>query len=199
MPKLNIWFRAVTVALCLLLVDIPGTTLIAQTPSAPPQLLITILEGEGSLNNLKERTAREPIVKVEDENHKPVAGAIVLFMLPNTGPSGTFLDGTQLYTTSTDANGLATAKGLKPNQISGRFQIQVKATYKDETAQATVTQINATGSSAATEHVAHAISAKVIIVVAAAAAAGGITAGILLTRGNNPTTITAGTPAVGAP
>jgi hypothetical protein len=200
MPKLNIWFRAVALTLCLLLAHVPGTLLLAQNPPAPPRLLITILDGEGALNNIKQRTAREPIIQVQDENHKPVAGALVLFVLPSSGPSGTFLDGTQMYTTTTNANGQAVARGLKPNQVSGKFQIQVKATYNGDTSQTVINQTNGSGSSAVTQHAAaHAIPVKVIIIVAAAAAAGGIAAGILLTRGNNSTTITPGTPTVGAP
>ena len=205
MFKLNDSFRAVATALCLLLADVPGIVLLAQAP-VPPKLLITILDGEGALNNIKQRTAREPIVKVEDENHKPVAGASVLFLLPHSGPSGVFLDGTQMYTTTTDANGEAIARGLKPNQVSGKFQIQVRATYRDPNSETTVTsqptiinQTNTSGSSAVAQHAAHAIPAKVIIIVAAAAVAGGITAGVLLTRGNNQTTITAGTTTIGAP
>ena len=54
-----------------------GPTQEAAPPA--PALRIVILEGEDVSNNIKERTAREPIVQVEDENHKPVAGAAVLF------------------------------------------------------------------------------------------------------------------------
>ena|ERR1700733_4669107 len=207
MPNLNFPFRAVAIALCLLLPDVPAIILHAQIPQTGSRLLITILDGEGALNNIKQRTAREPIVRVEDENHKPVAGASVLFLLPNSGPSGVFLDGTRMYTTTTDVNGQAIARGLKPNQLSGKFQIQVKASYKDASSQASVVssetaiinQTNSSGSSVVVQHAAHAIPAKVIIIVAAAAVAGGVTAGVLLTNGNGSTTITAGTPVVTAP
>jgi hypothetical protein len=197
MPKLNIRFRAVALLLCLLLAEIPGTILLSQTPT-PPKLLITILDGEGALNNIKQRTAREPIIKVEDENHKPVAGAIVLLMLPNSGPSGTFLDGTLAYTDRTNANGEVHVKGMRPNQTSGTFQIQVTATYAGITAHATINQTNSSEPSVVPQHAAHAIPVKVIVIVAAAAA-GGITAGILATQGGHSTSITAGTPTVAAP
>lgn len=52
-----------------------------------PMLNLVVLEGEGATNNIRQRTAREPIVQVEDENHKPVAGAIVVFTLPSNGPA----------------------------------------------------------------------------------------------------------------
>src|SRR6202161_2399484 len=54
------------------------------------KLNLVIVEGEGAINNIRQRTAREPIVQVEDENHKPVAGAAVIFTLPGQGAGGTF-------------------------------------------------------------------------------------------------------------
>src|ERR1041385_9431846 len=42
-------------------------------------LSITIVEGEGAINNVRQRVNREPIVQVEDNNRKPVAGAVVVF------------------------------------------------------------------------------------------------------------------------
>ncbi len=56
-------------------------------------LNIVIIEGEGAINNIKQRTAREPVVQVEDENHKPVAGAAVIFALSDQGAGGTFAGG----------------------------------------------------------------------------------------------------------
>ena len=40
-----------------------------------------------------QRTARETIVQVENENRKPVAGAVVVFRLPSQGAGGTFANG----------------------------------------------------------------------------------------------------------
>lgn len=50
---------------------------------AQQALNLVIVEGEGAINNIRQRTARDPIVRVEDENHKPVAGAAVVFLLPS--------------------------------------------------------------------------------------------------------------------
>ena len=52
---------------------------------APMKLNIVIVEGDGAINNIRQRTAREPIVQVEDENNMPVAGATVYFLLPESG------------------------------------------------------------------------------------------------------------------
>ena len=52
---------------------------------APTGLSITIVEGEGAINNIRQRVNREPIVQVEDQNHKPVAGAVVVFLPSRPG------------------------------------------------------------------------------------------------------------------
>jgi hypothetical protein len=89
----------------------------AQDQPAPTKLNITILEGEGALNNVRQRVSREPIVQVEDENRKPVAGAAVTFLLPNQGAGATFADGARSLTVVTDNKGQAIARGLRPNNV----------------------------------------------------------------------------------
>src|SRR6204780_5739242 len=90
----------------------------AQAANPSPALVITILDGEGALNDIRQRTAREPIVQVEDENHKPIAGAAVLFALPGSGPGGAFAEGAQTFSTVTDSAGRAVGDGLHPNNVS---------------------------------------------------------------------------------
>ena len=74
---------------------------------APTGLSITIVEGEGAINNIRQRVNREPIVQVEDQNHKPIAGAVVVFLLPDQGASGTFPDGSRMLMAVTDNQGRA--------------------------------------------------------------------------------------------
>ena len=119
----------------------------AQAP--PASLQITILEGDDAMNNIRQRIAREPIVQVEDENHKPVAGAVVLFLLPNDGAGGTFANGAKTLTVTTGSDGRAVARGLRPNHVTGRYQIKVTATLQGVTAQAAVNQTNVAGAGAA--------------------------------------------------
>jgi hypothetical protein len=65
-------------------------------PASGQQALnIIVVEGEGAINNVRQRTAREPIVQVEDENHRPVAGAVVVFTLPSQCAGGAFAGGAQ--------------------------------------------------------------------------------------------------------
>jgi hypothetical protein len=120
-----------------------------QAQAPPASLQITILDGEEAMNNIRQRTAREPIVQVEDENHKPVVGAAVIFLLPNDGAGGTFAGGARTLTTVTDSKGQAVARGLKPNHASGRYQIRVQASFQGVTAQATINQTNMAGTSGA--------------------------------------------------
>ena len=179
----------------------------APTPAASPNLVINILSGEGALNDIRQRTAREPIVQVEDENHKPVAGAAVLFLLPDSGPSGTFADGTRAFHTVTDADGRATTQGLKPNSVAGSWNLIVQASFAGATATATIHQQNVSGSgsgssssvASTTVHTTHILSAKGLLILLGSMAAAGTVAGVLATRGGSSTTITPGTPTVGAP
>jgi len=151
---------------------IPEAVLSAPAESqAPTQLNLIIVEGDGAINNVRQRTAREPIVQVQDENKKPVAGATIVFLLPESGPSGTFKDGTRILKVMSDNNGRAVAKGLRLNNISGKFQIQVEASYKGATATSTITQSNAVLTAAAAAGTAPGHLASIIMAVGAVATA----------------------------
>jgi hypothetical protein len=181
----------------------------AQAPE-PKQLTISILEGEGAINNIRQRTAREAMVQVQDENHKPVAGVAVTFFLADHGASGVFANGSQSMTVLTDANGQAAMRGMVPNQMAGKMEIRGSARLGNLNADAVITQTNAAGAAAAGGA---AISGKVIalIVVIAAGAAvgaivathGGSSASSTTTIPTGPSTpavvITPGTPTVGHP
>ena len=200
--------RTLVTSLAILIVigTVPGFSQ-AQVNPGGSQLRIIILEGEGAINNIRQRTAREPIVQVEDENRKPVAGAMVLFALPDSGPGGVFPNGSKSLITYTDPKGLAKAKGLKPNSIAGTYAITVNVTSQGLQASTVIGQTNMLTAAA----VAGGISAKLLAIIAiagGAAAAGAIAA----TSGGNssptpaptptpvPTaTVTAGAPTVGGP
>jgi hypothetical protein len=156
-----------------------------ETPAAKPIALnIVIVEGEGAINNIRQRTAREPIVEVQDENHRPVAGALVLFALPRSGPGGVFPNGATTLSVTTDQQGRAVARGLKPNRHEGQYQVTVTASYAGATATAVISQANvlavavtAAGTGAATAG-AIGLATKVAIIsgVAASGTVGGLAA-----------------------
>ena len=176
--------------------------------SGQEMLNLIVVEGEGAINNIRQRTARETIVQVEDENRKPVAGAVVVFTLPNQGAGGTFANGAQTLTVTTEAQGRAVAQGLRVNRLAGQWQMRVNASLGNRTGSVTVTQTNAVAGAAAggAAGAAAGISAKTIAIIAAVAGAAG--GAVAATRGGGgggnsslgaPTTISAGTGTVGHP
>ena len=202
------WVPRVSAGLAIILtIQSSAPPLTAQEPA--PKLNIVIVEGEGAVNNIRQRVSREPIVQVEDENHKPIAGAAVLFLLPNQGAGGTFAGGSHSLSVLTDAQGRAVARGIRMNNIQGNYDIHVTASYQGQTANTTIHQNAAAVAGAAA---AAGISAKLVWLLIAAGA--GVAAGtIAATRGGGssspasipsgtstpPTVITAGTPTVGGP
>ncbi len=177
-----------------------------QQTSAPaaPALQIVILEGEDVSNNIKERTAREPIIQVQDENHKPVAGAAVLFSVDSQGgqAGASFLNGARTFAGTTDADGKVTARGFHPNTHTGQFHINVSASKGQLSTHATIAQTNVAAAAAAatTAGITGFVATHAVLVAAVAAGvvAGSVAAGVVSSQ-NNATTITTGTGGVGAP
>jgi len=189
----------------------PTAPLFAQAAAvagAPTMLHITILDGEDSLNNIRERTAREPIVQVEDENHKPVAGALILFSIQNSGTTGAgaSFNGVSTLSVTTGADGRAVAHGLTPNATEGSYTIAVTATLGALTATAIIHQSNAAGGGSGAAPATTATKAartgihfskKVWITGATVVAVGVVVGVVVATRGSSPTTITPGNGSVG--
>jgi hypothetical protein len=186
----------------LLLLNYAGLPVWGQNPTS---LQIVIVEGDGAINNVKQRVNREPIVQVEDENHKPVAGAAIIFFLPNDGPGGVFANSTTSLTTTTNAQGQAVARGIRFNNQAGSMQIRVAASFAGQTASAIITQTNVVGASASgSSSGGTSLTTKILIigaVVGAGIAAGTIVAnrGGTSTTGPSTVTINPGTVTVGGP
>jgi hypothetical protein len=173
---------------------------------APGKLNLVIVEGEGAINNVKQRTVRPTIVEVQDENHKPVGGVAVTFLLPNNGPGGVFTSGAKSATIVSDSTGRAAMPRFQPNS-AGQFQIHVNASHQGNQASLIIAQSNVIAAGAAAA--AGGGSLKLILIIGGIAAAGAAGAAIGLTRGggggNNTATIPSGaisgpgTGVVGAP
>jgi len=139
--------RLVALLVVSLLLLEPAAPLQAQsTPdNAPPSSLqIVILDGEGALNNIQQRTAREPIVQVQDEKHRPLAGALVLFAIHGGagGAGAAFEGGASTLSVLTDANGVAHAAGLLANNLQGSWEIQVTASMGNLTTTTVIHESN---------------------------------------------------------
>lgn len=153
----------------------------AQTAGAE-KLNITVVEGEGAINNIRQRTARDIIVQVDDENRRPVAGASVVFTLPSQGAGGTLAGGHSTYTATTDSQGRAVARGFRPNSVAGKMEIRVNASAAGRTGRATITQFNMTVDSGGEPRKSGSRKLIAILAIGAAAAAGGA---IAATRGGS--------------
>lgn len=180
----------------------------AQSAPLPPALHITIVGRNGARNEINALTAYEPTVQVEDEDHSPVAGALVSFTTPFGGPSGLFSNGAHTLAVLTDKNGRASAEGLHANKQKGIYKVQVSASYKGVRAETVIMQTNVSGdegdetADSSTEPAQHGSHMKWILI--GAGIAGGAVAGVLAAKGGGsgaPTglTITPGAGTVGAP
>jgi len=178
--------RLLSVLLCVGLAHAQGVT---------PR--IEVVEGEGAINNVAVHRAKEPVVRVVDQDGKPLPNVAVTFLLPDRGAGGSFADGRNSLTTLTDAQGQAVGTGLRPNNTAGQFQIRVSASYEGQVATAVVTQTNAAAQAKS--------SSKTLLIVLAVAGVAAAGAGAALGKGHSSSpstpppvisgvTITPGTP-----
>src|ERR1035437_8702260 len=130
---LNRWYANMTtpvrtfVAAGLSLALFAGLPLPAQSP--PSRIDIVVIQGEGAIYRAGQRT-EGLAVRVEDQEHRPLAGASVTFALPASGASGEFANGGQNLTIVTNNQGVATAPGFRLNQVPGQLQVYVTASYQ---------------------------------------------------------------------
>ena len=168
-------------------------------------LRMVVLQGDGAFNDIQRKTGRDPVVEVRDENDRPLAGAQVVFSLPETGPGGTFEGGVRTFTTTSDPNGMAAARGLKPNNVEGRFQIRVIASLGGKTGTVAITQSNTLAGGAVVPGQRGGGKAKWLLLLAAGGATGGILAAKSGSKstppppGPVPTILSTGTVTVGGP
>lgn len=146
----------------------PGTPAIGRAPSV---LKLLVLQGQDAINNIKRRTARDPVVQVTDENDRPIGGVAITFTLPSRGPSGVFANGARSLTAITNSEGIATATGFTPNTVEGDLMMQVSASYQGQTASTVIAQANIAGAGGMS-----AATIGIIGAVAAAAAVGAVVA-----------------------
>lgn len=150
-------------------------------PAPPPEgYKINVLKSEPQ-NNLKKGRATKAVVEVRDRNNKPVAGVALLFLLPNSGPSGAFAGGAQSLTVTSNAAGQAIAT-YTPNQVAGMFNVTVNAQVNGvQVATTTISQANLAAAAGA----AAGMSGATIGIIAGVAAAAAVGIGVGLSGGGN--------------
>ncbi|MEX2303363.1 MAG: Ig-like domain-containing protein [Bryobacterales bacterium] len=179
----------------------------AQTAAAR-KLQMEVYKGDQMLN--EDRIPKDVIVRVTDDQGRPVVGAAVVFQLPFDGAGGAFAEDSRFATVISDSEGLATAKGFQPNTQPGEFRITVTASYRDyQSTTTTVTQSNGEAVAepdVATERRGSGRAIAIAVVVAGAAAGlafglggGGGTSGPAPPAPPPPIVITPGSPTFGGP
>jgi hypothetical protein len=167
-------------------------------------LTIRVLEGDGALNSIALKRAKEPIVRIENGTGMPLSDVVVNFILPLNGAGAFFGGQEQSLTVTSDDRGLAVGRGLKPNRIAGTFQIRVIASAGGEVAVAQIEQTNVESAATGPRR------AKIIVIVALIG--GGAVGGVIAathgghTSASSPvpppptaTSISAGNPSFGPP
>ncbi len=107
----------------------------------PAILRIKVVEGEGRVYAPGSRATRGVTVEVTDENGVPVEGATVDFRLPDTGPGGSFADGSKMEIATTRSDGRAAVWGMQWNRTPGMFEIRITAS-KGATRAGTVCELS---------------------------------------------------------
>ena len=120
---------------------VPATVRARLTDPAPQTagqaaLKIVVLEGEGAVNIIQQKTAVAPVIEVRDRNDQPVSGAVVKFAISKGKAS---FDGARTLSVTTNAAGRATATGFTAT-AKGTLQIATSAAFQGQTAAATIAQ-----------------------------------------------------------
>jgi hypothetical protein len=180
---------------CALLVS---TTAGAQAPEEQPRFQLVVVRGDDAQNNIKKGRATKAVVEVRDRNNKPVAGVAVLFLLPDSGPGGSFVGGAQTASVTTNSAGQASVT-YQPNNVAGKFNMKASVRQGGQEVSVTIAQTNIAVAAAA-------LSTTAIVLLAVAGAGLGIGLGVGLTRGGgsstaapNPISLTPGGATVGPP
>lgn len=173
--------------------------LVSNLLRAQEPIHVSAIAGAEAKNQVGQRLRVDPVVEVDDVNNKPVPGATVVFTLPREGPSGKFENGKRTLSVTTDAQGRATARGIKLNGQRGTVTIAVAATHQGRTV---TMNIGETAVRSAHEGP-FGVSAKTWVLVALGLVA--IAGAVILAkklgpgRNNNALTATPGTPVVTGP
>jgi hypothetical protein len=189
------WTHQVTQSLAVFLCAV-----LARSAATAPR--IEVLEGDGAINNIRLHRAKEPVVRVVDQDGHPIPNVAVTFVLPSQGPGAAFADGKASLTVMTDADGQAVGHGLRPNGSAGQFRIRVTTSVQGQAATADISQTNA-------EPAQGGVSSKTILILALLGGAAAAGAAVALGKGKSSsatatspgtgTIISPGSPTFGAP
>ena len=196
------WKGSLAVGLCVLL-TLGGLLPVAKAQNAPGRIDIVVVEGEGASIAIRQHPTQDPAVRVEDEDHRPVANVAVVFTLPLAGASGEFANGSKTLTVLTDQNGVAAARGIRANGIPGKLPIYITATYRGVRARALINMTVEAPPGVKPDLTSEKSSGKWKWILLGVAVAGGIGAGAYLyanrSSSSSPISVSAGSVVFGNP
>jgi hypothetical protein len=117
---------------------------LAVLPSSAQKLNIRLVEGQGAINVIDDKTDRHFAILLEERYGVPRKEIPVTFTAPSTGASGSFKGDSRSITVKTDKRGYAVARGFRPNKVAGKYNIAVTAAVPGSGAlHSTIAQTNA--------------------------------------------------------
>ena len=134
-------------------------------------LNLRVVQGEAMTYATGTRATRGITVEITDEIARPVPGVSISFLLPDSGPTGTFANGGRNEVAVTGADGRATVWGMQWGRAVGRVDVRITAALGGVRAGTVVTQTlaervgNSSTSSGKTK--------KILLIAGIAAAAAG--------------------------
>jgi hypothetical protein len=143
----------------------------------PLALQIRIGEGDGQTYAVGSRATRGITVTIADAAGNPVGSATVTFVLPESGPGGTFANGSKTEIVTTHDDGRASVWGMKWNRQAGSFDVRITAT-KGQVRAGTVSSQHLTEGTAPTSAKIGSSGGHKWLWIALAAGAAGAAAGI---------------------
>ena len=133
----------------------------------------------------------------------------MVFTLPTEGPTGAFPNGAKTLMVQTNAQGTATAEGLRFNQLPGKVPVNVNVSFKGLTAHSSITQTSVAPAGYKPSGGGHTGRTVAILLLLAAGGAGGAVyathkssnpaATVTTPPGPQPIGITPGTPTLSPP
>jgi hypothetical protein len=161
-------------------------------------LNLRVAQGEGMVYATGSRATRGIAVEITDELARPVPGVSVSFLLPDSGPSGTFPSGGRNEIVVTGQDGRAAVWGMRWGRTPGRVDIRITAALGGVRAGTVVSQTLAPRAREASMGPG---SAKKILLIAGIVAAAAGAGAALGSRGSNSSVAAppVAPPAIGGP
>lgn len=114
----------------------------AVADAVAPDLVIQVIRGAGTNNNAVSGELASPVVRVTNAAGAAVAGALVVFTAPSSGPSVEFTGSGPNAQALSDESGIVAAPRVHPTGADGQVEIRVMAAKDGKTANTSIFQMN---------------------------------------------------------